>query len=224
MTLEGRVLQRKEDSRQPSRRWLRFGLLSLVLVVGAARGGTDETSAALAATPSGGGGPEATQPLWAWPDFDDERFMVRGQSTYAWSRKFAFDAPYTGPQSLVTHPESSYTLSFTAYLGARLWPGGELYANPEAFQAQPLSNLFGLAGIQNGELQKASGPELRAYFARLFLRQSSVWVDVPSGFPPASISWPRDTRGVGWCLRSARSLSQTFLRGAATRTIRVRSS
>jgi len=106
--------------------------------------------------------------------------------TYAWTRKFGFDAPYTGPQSLVTHPESSYTLSFTGYLGTRLWEGAEFYVDPEAFQAHPLSNLDGLAGIDNGELQKASGVETRAYLARAFVRQSFDFGgesrEVPAGF------------------------------------------
>jgi high affinity Mn2+ porin len=123
---------------------------------------------------------------FGWPTDDESRFVARGQATYAWIRKFGFDAPYTGPQSLVTHPESSYTLSFTGFFGTRLWKGGELYIDPEAFQAHPLSNLFGLAGIQNGELQKASGVEIRAYFARAFIRQSFDFGgesrEVPAGF------------------------------------------
>jgi high affinity Mn2+ porin len=100
------------------------------------------------------------------------RFLAHFQSTYLWSHKSAFKAPYTGPQSLLTRAESAYTLSGTAYLGARLWQGGELYVNPEAFQGHPFSTLYGLAGVQNGELQKASGEEIRAYIARLFLRQT----------------------------------------------------
>jgi hypothetical protein len=109
---------------------------------------------------------------FGWLTDDESRFVARAQMTYAWTRKFGFDAPYTGPQSLVTHPESSYTLSFTGYLGTRLWEGAEFYVDPEAFQAHPLSNLDGLAGIDNGELQKASGVEIRAYLARAFVRQS----------------------------------------------------
>lgn len=101
-----------------------------------------------------------------------DRFIANFQATYVWSHHAAFDAPYTGPQSLAAHPESSYTLSATAYLGARLWRGGEFYVDPEAFQAHPFSNLYGLAAIQNGELQKASGEEIRGYFARAFLRQT----------------------------------------------------
>jgi high affinity Mn2+ porin len=123
---------------------------------------------------------------FGWPTDDESRFVARAQVTYAWIRKFGFDAQYTGPQSLVTHPESSYTLSFTGYLGARAWEGGELYVDPEAFQAHPLSNLLGLAGIQNGELQKASGVEIRAYLARAFIRQTFEFGgesrEVPAGF------------------------------------------
>ena len=109
---------------------------------------------------------------FGWPTDDESRFIARGQMTYVWNRKFGFDAPYTGPQSLETRPESTYSLSFTGYLGARLWKGGEFYVDPEAFQAHPLSHLLGLAGVQNGELQKASGEEIRAYLARAYIRQS----------------------------------------------------
>jgi len=122
---------------------------------------------------------------FGWLTDDESRFVARAQMTYAWTRKFGFDA-YTGPQSLVTHPESSYTLSFTGYLGTRLWEGAEFYVDPEAFQANPLSHLNGLAGIDNGELQKASGVEVRAYIARAFVRQSFDFGgesrEVPAGF------------------------------------------
>jgi high affinity Mn2+ porin len=123
---------------------------------------------------------------FGWPTDDESRFVARAQATYAWIHKLGFDAPYTGPQSLATRAESSYTLSFTGFIGARAWEGGEFYVDPEAFQAHPLSNLFGLAGIQNGELQKASGVDIRAYLARAFIRQSFEFGgesrDVPAGF------------------------------------------
>ena len=149
--------------------WPTVTVLSLQLISGIARGGTDiDPISAPKAQSEETLGQSSRFVGWGAED----RFIARGQATYAWTRKFTFEAPYTGPQSLRTTPESSYTLSFTAYLGARLWEGAELYADPEAFQAHPLSNLFGLAGIDNGELQKASGVEIRAYGARLFFRQS----------------------------------------------------
>jgi high affinity Mn2+ porin len=149
-----------------------FAWVSLLLMSAAAHGSTDLLAVAVPVPPTSEGPEQATRLTWRAPDVASDRFIARGQATYVWQRKYGFDAPYTGPQSLVTHPESSYSLSFTAYLGARLWHGGELYANPEAFQAHPLSHLVGIAGVPNGELQKASGEELRAYGARLFLRQS----------------------------------------------------
>jgi high affinity Mn2+ porin len=154
--------------------WSRSGcaLASILLMGTLARAAADLDGAAVPVPASGESAEQATRFNWFTPDIGEDRFVARGQATYAWTRKFGFDAPYTGPQSLTTRPETSYTLSFTAYLGVRLWQGGELYADPEAFQAHPLSHLFGLAGIPNGELQKASGEELREYGARLFLRQS----------------------------------------------------
>jgi high affinity Mn2+ porin len=125
--------------------------------------------------------------LFGWPTYDESRFVARGQMTYIWQRQYAFHADYTGPNSLSPAPQTTYTLSFTGYLGARApWQGGELYVDPEAFEAHPLSNLLGLAGIQNAELQKASGVELRAYLARAFVRQTfelgGESREVPAGF------------------------------------------
>ncbi|WP_266159244.1 carbohydrate porin [Dyella silvatica] len=105
-------------------------------------------------------------------DSSEDRWSAHAQSTYVWQHKNAFSAPYTGQQSLGTQPAHSYTFTFTAYLGARFWPGGELYVNPEAVQGLPLSGLFGLASIQNGEIQKNGGTTLRGYYARAFLRQT----------------------------------------------------
>ena len=54
---------------------------------------------------------------FGWATYDESHLVARGQMTYIWTRKFAFDAPYTGPQSLLTTAESSYTLSFTGARG-----------------------------------------------------------------------------------------------------------
>ena len=160
------------------------------------RGGVPVTTPASTQPAQGKDEKQAEQgSRFGWPAGDESRFVARAQMTYAWTRKFGFDAPYTGPQSLVTHPESSYTLSFTGYLGTRLWEGAEFYVDPEAFQAHPLSNLFGLAGIQNGELQKASGVEIRAYLARAFVRQSFDFGgesrEVPAGFNQLATHYDR---------------------------------
>ncbi|MBV8465673.1 MAG: carbohydrate porin [Burkholderiales bacterium] len=97
---------------------------------------------------------------------------AHAQSTYVWQHKNGFNAPYSGPQSLMPGDEDGYTLSVTAYFGARLWHGAELYADPEGVQGKPFSELHGLAGINNGEIQKNGGPVMRFYWARAFIRQT----------------------------------------------------
>ena len=97
---------------------------------------------------------------------------AHAQATYVWQQKDAFHAPYTGPQSLQTQRERGYTFTMTAFLGARLWPGAEFYVNPEGVEGVPLSQLHGLASIQDGEIQKNGGPQLETYWARAFLRQT----------------------------------------------------
>ena len=102
-----------------------------------------------------------------------EDTMVRFQSTYVWQRKPAFPAAYSGTNSLSPELEKrSYTLSTTAFLGTRLWQGGELYFNPEMIMSQSLSNLTGLGGLTNGENQKGGGPNPTFYLARLFIRHT----------------------------------------------------
>jgi len=94
------------------------------------------------------------------------------QSTYILQRKAGFSAPYTGPNSLTTAPETGYTLTATAFLGARPWPGAEIFFNPETIQSQSISHLSGLGGPSNGENQKGGGPTPSLYRARAFLRQT----------------------------------------------------
>lgn len=101
-----------------------------------------------------------------------ETWNAKFQSTYIWQTKPAFDAPYSGTNSLLARREKSYSFTVTAALGFRPWAGGELYFNPEAAQGVALSRLSGLGGFTNGEIARTSGPELRAYRARLFLRQT----------------------------------------------------
>ncbi|HYM35656.1 MAG TPA: carbohydrate porin [Steroidobacteraceae bacterium] len=94
------------------------------------------------------------------------------QATYVYQQKNAFDAPYSGPNSLTPEREKSYSLTATAFLGVQPWAGGELYLNPEVAQGEPLSNLTGLGGMTNGEIARTSGTSLKLYRARLYLRQT----------------------------------------------------
>jgi high affinity Mn2+ porin len=102
-----------------------------------------------------------------------EAWNAHFQSTYIWQRKDAFDAPYSGPNSLSPDREKSYSFTATAAFGWRPWSGAELYFDPEVAQGVPLSRLTGLGGMSNGEMARTSGASPTFYRARLFLRQ--VW-------------------------------------------------
>jgi high affinity Mn2+ porin len=102
----------------------------------------------------------------------EETWNAHVQSTYVWQSKRRFGAAYSGPNSLSTQQERTYSFTASAALGWRPREGTELYLNPEAAQGVPLSGLTGLGGFTNGELARTSGPNLTSYGARLFLRQT----------------------------------------------------
>lgn len=97
---------------------------------------------------------------------------AHAQATYVRQFKQALDAAYSGAHSLTTDKEASYSFTATAFLGCRLFDSTEVYFNPEAAQGVPLSELQGLGGLTNGEMARSSGPILKAYVGRLFVRQT----------------------------------------------------
>ena len=103
---------------------------------------------------------------------ESEPWNAKFQATYLWQKHPGFSAPYSGPNSLSSSPEKSYSFTSTAFLGARLARDTEVYFNPEAVQGVPFSGLTGLGGLTNSELQKTGGPNLKFYRARLFVRQT----------------------------------------------------
>ncbi|MBL8384786.1 MAG: carbohydrate porin [Burkholderiales bacterium] len=120
--------------------------------------------AALAVAGPWPGGAAASSDAQAW----DAKF----QATYVWQRKAAFEAPYSGRNSLSPAREKSYSFTATAAFGVRAWRGGELYFNPEVAQGVPLSGLVGLGGFSNGEIARTAGAHPTLYRARMFLRQT----------------------------------------------------
>ena len=113
----------------------------------------------------------AQSPAPLGSDSDADRFSLHAQTTLIWQAKPAFNAAYSGPNSLSPLEERSYSFTATADLGLRLWEGAQVHLNPEAAQGVPLSRLTGAGGLSNGELARTSGPDLIAYRARLFLLQ-----------------------------------------------------
>jgi high affinity Mn2+ porin len=60
----------------------------------------------------------------------------------------------------------------SAFLGVRLWQGGELHYNPELLQGFGLSDTTGAAGFPNGEAQKSNFLYPHYNTSRLYLRQT----------------------------------------------------
>jgi hypothetical protein len=104
---------------------------------------------------------------------ETEDTTARLQLTYNWQRHPAFQAAYSGPDSIIASGEKMYTFSTTAFLGFRPWQGGEIYLTPEVALGVPFStNLVGLGGYTNGEITRAAGTEPTLYRQKLFLRQT----------------------------------------------------
>ena len=99
-------------------------------------------------------------------------FEFHAQGTWIFQKHPSFGAEYSGPNSLKTHPETSFTLSATAFFAAHLWQGGEFYADAETLRGKPFSNLTGFGGFPNGELEKGAGLEPAGYVPRIFYRQT----------------------------------------------------
>lgn len=96
---------------------------------------------------------------------------LHGQTTFIYQGYPPFAAAYDGPQSLPMIGQSRETWTISAYLGIRLWEGGQLYYNPELLQGFGVASTTGAAGYPNGEAQKSNFPFPRYSTSRLFLRQ-----------------------------------------------------
>ena len=107
------------------------------------------------------------------PD-DTAWFSVHGQATYILQYKNKFNSPYVGDKSLLSTGDvgKSYTVTVTPFIGMRLWEGAEVFYNPEAAEGVPFSNLSGLGGFTNGEMQRGNLVPMQFYNARAFIRQT----------------------------------------------------
>jgi high affinity Mn2+ porin len=113
--------------------------------------------------------PVAVQP--SLPESTD--WNVHAQTTFIASGYPAFRSPYQGTNSLTGGAQARETFTSTAFLGWRLWQGGELYFDPELAQGFGFDQTLGVAGFPNGEAQKAGGtyPKIRPqryYFQQTF--------------------------------------------------------
>ena len=101
---------------------------------------------------------------WDW--------SLHAQATVVEQYHPAFRSPYQGANSMSPKSLGNETFDATAFLGARLWDGGEIYADPEIDQGFGLSNTLGVAGFPSGEAYKVGKVDPYFRLQRLFFRQS----------------------------------------------------
>jgi high affinity Mn2+ porin len=106
----------------------------------------------------------------ALPESTD--WNVHAQTTFIASAYPAFRSPYAGTDSLPGGGQARETWTTTAFLGVRLWQGGEFYFNPELAQGFGLNGTLGLAGFPNGEAQKAGAAYPKFRPQRYYFRQT----------------------------------------------------
>jgi high affinity Mn2+ porin len=104
---------------------------------------------------------------------ESDIWNVHAQTTFLPQGYPSFHSPYAGPNSLPGPGQVQATWTTTAFLGMKLWQGGEIYFDPELAQGFGLAGTLGLAGFSNGEAQKAGAafPKIRAqryYFKQTF--------------------------------------------------------
>ena len=121
----------------------------------------------------------ATAAAWAAEPTPDEQaaaearaWNMHAQSTVVVQGNAPFRSAYESDNSLRSRGEAKETVSITGALGLRLWPGGELYINPEAFQGFGLAQTHGLGGFSNGEAQKGGSREPKYYIAQYYYRHT----------------------------------------------------
>ncbi len=110
-------------------------------------------------------------PKPAAPAASDD-WSIHGQTTVIPQIYPSFHSPYQAAFSLPGKSQGRETWTATAFIGRRLWEGGEIYFNPELDQGFGVGSTLGLAGYANGEAQKggATFPKFRAM--RYFFRQT----------------------------------------------------
>jgi len=111
-------------------------------------------------------------PRTSGADGASDGWSIHAQTTFLPQGYGPFHSPYAGPNSLPGSGMVRETWTVTAFIGRKLWEGGEVYFNPELAQGFGLAHTLGIAGFTNGEAQKAGAEFPRVRAQRYFFRQT----------------------------------------------------
>jgi high affinity Mn2+ porin len=101
---------------------------------------------------------------------EEARWNAHEQFTGVLQYHPQFTSPYAGANSLDPGNAGKETADATAYLGLRLTPGIDGYADPEIDQGYGLSNTVGIAGFPSGEAYKVGARNPNFRLPRAFVR------------------------------------------------------
>ncbi|CAM4228410.1 carbohydrate porin [Aquirufa beregesia] len=110
--------------------------------------------------------------LKAQSDTTQRKMSIHFQQTAVYQYHAAFDASYSGDNSLQNKEEGAMSLTSTLFLDIPLWKGASFTFNPELSGGKGLSQAKGLGGFTNGETFRIGNPEPVVYVARLLLEQN----------------------------------------------------
>jgi len=100
-----------------------------------------------------------------------ERWNLYWQATSIGQYHGSFHSPYSGPFSLLAHPEAEASLTTTLFLGWRPFRDTQVYFDPEIAGGRGFSSTAGVANFPNGEMPRVSTATPKPYPARLYITQ-----------------------------------------------------
>jgi high affinity Mn2+ porin len=100
---------------------------------------------------------------------DNERWNLFYQATSIGQYHGAFNALYSGPNSLANHPEAEASLTTTLFFVLRLTRNTSLVFDPEIAGGRGFSGVTGVANATNGELPRVASATPKPYLARLYV-------------------------------------------------------
>src|SRR5207248_10064025 len=103
------------------------------------------------------------------------------QATVATQAHPAFDAPYSGRNSLQPTAESATSVVMDLSAEISPWAGAQLTLAPELAGGRGLSSTLGVAAFPSGEVYRVGNPEPSVILARLSVKQSLAPVTISAG-------------------------------------------
>lgn len=103
---------------------------------------------------------------------EHQNWLFHVQGTEIIQGQPGFHSPYAGTNSLRSNDDFRQASSVDIFLGAHLWPGGEIYFNPEYYQGFGFGVTHGIAAFPNAATSKVGQKIGDIFNAHLFLRQT----------------------------------------------------